>query len=127
MEQNKSANIGMEVWLFRLLKALLCAFLISGILLLILTLLLYKLNLGEAQVTAGITLIYVVSTFSGGFVIGKLAGMRKFLWGLACGILYFALLLLITLGLYRTLNGDGSVLSAFLFCAAGGMLGGMVS
>ena len=93
----------------------------------ILTLLLYKLNLGEAQVTAGITLIYVVSTFSGGFVIGKLAGMRKFLWGLACGILYFALLLLITLGLYRTLNGDGSVLSAFLFCAAGGMLGGMVS
>lgn len=127
MEQNKSANIGMEVWLFRLLKALLCAFLISGILLLILTLLLYKLNLGEAQVTAGITLIYVVSTFSGGFVIGKLAGMRKFLWGLACGILYFAFLLLITLGLYRTLNGDGSVLSAFLFCAAGGMLGGMVS
>ena len=77
---------------------------------------------------AGIIMIYVVSTFVGGFIIGKLSGTRKFLWGLTCGILYFALLLLVSLGVYRSLQGDGAnVVTTFLLCAGGGMLGGMIS
>ena len=73
-------------------------------------------------------MIYVISTFVGGFVVGKLSGVRKFVWGLACGILYFALLLLVSLGIYRSLQGNGTnVLTTFLLCAGGGMLGGMVS
>ena len=78
------------IWM---LKSLLCAYIISGLLLLLLTFLLYKFNINEGKVAAGIIMIYVVSTFVGGFIIGKLSGTRKFLWGLTCGILYFALLL----------------------------------
>ncbi len=123
---NKGQNVEqVAVWL---LKSLLCAYIISGILLLLLAFLLYKFNLDEGKVAAGIIMIYVVSTFAGGFIIGKLSGIRKFLWGLTCGILYFGLLLLVSVGLYRSLQGNGAnVLTTFLLCAGGGMLGGMVS
>ena len=107
------------IWM---LKSLLCAYIISGLLLLLLTFLLYKFNINEGKVAAGIIMIYVVSTFVGGFIIGKLSGTRKFLWGLTCGILYFALLLLVSLGVYRSLQGDGAnVVTTFLLCAGGGM------
>lgn len=109
-------------------KALLCAYIVTGILLLILTVLLYKLGLSEENVNAGITLTYVISTFSGGFVMGKLSGTRKFLWGLLTGVLYFVLLLLISLGIYHSVQGEISTLvTTFLLCAGGGMLGGMMA
>lgn len=65
-----------------LVKALLCAYLVTGMFLLILALLLYKAGLSEENVNLGIILIYVIGTFSGGFVMGKLEGQKKFLWGL---------------------------------------------
>ena len=106
-----------------MLKALLCAYIVTGILLL-----LYKAGLSEENVNAGILLIYAVSTFSGGFVIGKLTGARKFLWGLLTGSVYFALLVLISLGIYHTLQGAPTeTAAAFVLCAGGGMLGGMIS
>lgn len=110
------------------IKALLCAYVVTGILLLILAFLLYKAGLSEENVNAGILLTYVISTFSGGFVIGKLTGSRKFLWGLLAGILYFVLLLLISLGIYHSLQGASvETAAAFVLCAGGGMLGGMIS
>ena len=112
----------------RMLKALLCAYVVTGIMLLLLTVLLYKAGLSEENVNAGIILTYVISTFAGGFVIGKLTGVKRFLWGLLAGILYFVLLLLISLGVYHSLQGEtGNLLTTFLLCAGGGMLGGMVS
>lgn len=111
-----------------ILKALLCAYVVTGILLLVLTLLLYKAGLSEENVNAGIILIYVISTFSGGFVIGKLTGTRKFLWGLLLGVIYFVLLLLISLGIYHSFQADlMNLATTFLLCAGGGMLGGMIS
>lgn len=122
---NSWESRGKAIWL---LKALLCAYVITGILLLLLTLLLYKFNLDEGKVTGGIIVIYVMSTFVGGLVAGKLFKVKKFVWGLTIGILYFALLMIISLGVYRSMQGSGaSVLTTFLLCAGGGMLGGMVS
>lgn len=128
MDKKVNKGQSMEQAAVWLLKSLLCAYIISGILLLLLAFLLYKLNLDEGKVSAGIIMIYVISTFAGGFIIGKMAGVRKFLWGLTCGILYFGLLLLVSIGIYRSLQGNGAnVLTTFLLCAGGGMLGGMVS
>ena len=110
------------------LKALTASYVVTGLLLLLLTLLVYKLGLDEEKVTAGIAAIYALSTFVGGIVIGKLSKMRKFLWGLTVGLLYFGLLLLISFGIYRTLQGSGTnILTSFLLCTAGGMAGGMIS
>lgn len=111
-----------------MLKALLCAYVMTGILLLVLTLLLYKAGLSEENINAGIILTYVISTFSGGFVVGKLTGVKKFMWGLLLGILYFVLLMLISLGIYHSLQSDAAnLVTTFLLCAGGGMLGGMIS
>ena len=111
-----------------MLKALLVSYMITGLLLLLLTLLLYKLELDEKAVSAAIVAIYVVSTLIGGIIIGKTARVKRFLWGISLGIIYFALLLLITLGVYHTLNGNAAnLLTTFILCAGGGMIGGMIS
>ena len=117
-----------EVWIMWIVKALLAAYVVTGILLIILALALYKFELNEGAVTAGVTAVYLISTFAGGLVAGKLAKVRRFLWGIVLGILYFALLLLITVGIYRTFHGSSTeILVTFALCAGGGMAGGMIS
>ena len=111
-----------------MVKALLAAYVVTGILLIILALALYKFELNEGAVTAGVTAVYLISTFTGGLVVGKLAKVRRFLWGIVLGILYFALLLLVTVGIYRTFHGSSiEILVTFALCAGGGMAGGMIS
>ena len=77
MEKKTADRQGIEQTAVSMLKALLCAYVVTGIMLLILTILLYKAGLSEENVNAGIILTYVISTFSGGFVIGKLMGKRN--------------------------------------------------
>lgn len=114
--------------IIRVLKALLLSYVVTGVLLLLLALLLYKMQLGEKEVSAGIVAVYLTATLTGGLAAGKMAKSRRFLWGLATGVLYFALLLLITLGVYRTLDGSGvHLFTTFVLCAGGGMVGGMIS
>ena len=110
------------------LKSLLVSYILTGVLLLLLAVALYKLELNEKAVSAAIVAIYIVSTLIGGIIIGKFARVRRYLWVLGLGIGYFALLLLITLGVYRTLNGDAAnLVTTFVLCAGGGMAGGMLS
>lgn len=117
-----------EVWIMWMVKALLAAYVVTGILLIILALALYKFELNEGAVTAGVTAVYLISTFTGGLVVGKLAKVRRFLWGIVLGILYFALLLLVTVGIYRTFHGSSTeILVTSALCAGGGMAGGMIS
>ena len=111
-----------------MLKSLLASYIITAVLLVVLAMLLYRLELNEKTVSASIVGIYVLSTFVGGFILGKLMKVRQFFWGLSLGVAYFALLLLITLGVYKGLNGDAAnLLTAFVLCAGGGMAGGMIS
>jgi len=119
---------GKEFKVMWMLKALLASYIITGILLLILTLLMYKIELNEKAVAAAIIAVYLVSTLIGGIIVGKLARVRRFLWGIGLGVTYFGLLLLITLGVYRTVNGDAAnLLTTFILCAGGGMMGGILS
>ena len=75
-----------------------------------------------------IVAVYVLSTVVGGIVIGKLVRTRRFFWGLLLGNLYFILLLVITIILYRSLSGNGlNMLTAWILCTGGGMTGGMIS
>lgn len=112
------------VWM---LKSLLASYIVTTALLLLLSFLLYKFDLEEQKVQIGIMMIYIFSTFAGGFIIGKLTKVHRFVWGLLLGILYFVLLLLISIGVYRTMQGGADAAISFALCAAGGMLGGMVS
>ena len=110
------------------LKSLLASYIVTGILLLILTFLVYQFKLDEQIVVGGIVAIYVVSTFIGGMIIGKLTQVKRYLWGLLIGTLYFLLLFLISYGVYREFQTNGiSMVTTVLLCVGGGMLGGMAS
>ena len=114
--------------IIRIFQALLIAYVVTAALLLVLAVLLYKTNLDKGKVTAAITGIYVVSSFIGGFLMGKFQKVKKFIWGFVIGALYFVLLLCVSFGGYHTLQGDMmSLVTTFVLCAAGGMLGGMLS
>ena len=122
--ENMQKNIKVIWWI----KSLLASYIVTGILLLVLTFFMYKFELNEKIVSAANVGIYVVSTLIGGMIIGKLTKSKRYLWGMVLGIIYFVLLLLITLGVYRTLNGDSvSIVTSLILCAGGGMTGGMIS
>ncbi|WP_461809788.1 TIGR04086 family membrane protein [Faecalimonas sp.] len=111
-----------------LLKALLVGYVITGVLLMILALLLYKIDLDEQKVTIGIIATYIISTFAGGFIMGRLVEKQKFIWGLVLGIIYFLLLFVVSFMVNHQLQSNGTnLLTTFLLCAGGGMLGGMLS
>ena len=112
----------------RLIKSLLAAYIGTGLLLLLLALLLYKLQLSESVVNIGIIAIYVAACFLGGFLEGKMMKTRKFLWGGAFGLLYFAVLAIISLAVGQGFSGSSShFVTTLILCMAGGTLGGMVS
>ena len=88
---------------------------------------LYKFDLSEKTVRIGILAVYIISTFAGGFAMGKMGKTRKFLRGFMLGMLYLLLLLAISAGIYRSVQGGMQMMIAWILCGAGGMLGGMVS
>lgn len=110
-----------------------CAVLISMyvltfVLLLLSAFVLYKGMLSEKAVSVIIQVIYVLSGFFGGFLCGKIAGSRKYLWGLLMGALYFGILLLAGF----LMNGGFStdpvhILTTMLICVFSSVAGGMVS
>ena len=77
-------------------KGALLSWIVTGILLALLSLALWKLDLDEGKVTIGIQAVYMLSAFAGGMMTGKKAQSRKFLWGLLVGILYFLILLVLS-------------------------------
>lgn len=112
----------------RIFAGLFVSFACTGILLILLALGLYKLNLSEGAVTAGIVLIYLLSCMLGGARTGHLAGSRKYFWGFLTGICYFGLLVLLsTLCSAGALSGFQRLFTAFLLCAGGGAVGGMLA
>lgn len=112
----------------RLLKALLISYLITTALLLLLAFVMLKLQPGRSQTELGILAVYVLSCIGGGWYAGHRAEQRKFLQGLLAGILYFALLFLISGLDDRAVQSDlAQGMLAFVLCAFGGMLGGMLS
>lgn len=105
---------------------LLISYVLTGILLLLLAFLLYRFQLSGKAVAAGVIVIYIVSTFVGGFLAGKKAKNKKYLWGLLMGTCYFVILAALSF-LTNSASGGVGFLTSFLLCAGGGMLGGMLS
>lgn len=124
MEQSKSRSQKIR----SMMGALLCAWTVTGVLLLILAFLLWKLNLKEGQVSVGITVTYLLSCFFGGWTAGRKLQKRKFLYGLLTGVCYFILLLAVSV--LAKPGGSLNVqelLTSLILCSAGGMAGGMLS
>lgn len=117
-----------NVTVLSVLKVLLVMYLLTGVLLLILAALLYKMQLSESIVSIGIVVIYVASGFLGGFIIGKIMKTRRFFWGMIMGACYFLILVLGSIVFQRGINMELSqVITTLVLCTASGMIGGMTS
>ncbi|MFR5602221.1 MAG: TIGR04086 family membrane protein [Lachnospiraceae bacterium] len=111
-----------------LIRSLLFSYILTGILLLVLAFTLYKLRLKEGQVTMAVNLIYIVTCFLGGLIIGKAAGRNRFLWGMLLGLSYFGVLFAVSLLMNRGLSGNMTqILTTMGVCAGSGTIGGMLS
>lgn len=109
-------------------KVLLAMYIVTGILLVVLAAVLYKFELSEKAVNIGIIIIYVISGFLGGFLIGKIRKERKYLWGAVAGLGYFLVLLLVSLILNKGLDsGAAHIATTWVLCTASGAIGGMLS
>lgn len=111
-----------------LLKGLLISYIITAFMLLILAFVMLKLDTPSIVVSGGINLAYIISAFAGGFFAGKKIEQKKFVWGMIVGLLYFVILLLVSLTMNRISPMPiGNMFTVFIISVLSGMLGGMIS
>jgi putative membrane protein (TIGR04086 family) len=121
-------SIHQNTRILALLKGVLFSYIITAFILLLLSFLMLNLDLSGAVISGGVILSYIVSTFIGGLFVGKKLEQKKFLWGLMMGIIYFAILLIVSLMMNRVSPLPlGNLFTAFIICSISGMLGGMIS
>lgn len=111
-----------------IIKVVLITYVITGILLVLLALGLYKMQLSKSQINIGIIMVYAISTIAGGYIIGKKKMHKRLLWGLVIGLTYFLVLSFIAFIVHKGLYANGaSALKAAVVCILGGIAGGVIS
>ncbi|MDE6916514.1 MAG: TIGR04086 family membrane protein [Lachnospiraceae bacterium] len=113
--------------LVALLKCLMAAYLITGVLLVLVAGLLYKFSIGENIVDISIIVIYCVSSLLAGLFYSKGAQSRRFVWGMLAGAAYFVIICAVSAvadpGFSPVSN---ACITTLLICLGSGMLGGML-
>ena len=111
-----------------IVKALLVTYIITALLLLLLALVMYKIDPPGAVISVGLVLVYIISSFVGGYIIGNAKKEKRFMWGIGMGVAYFLIIFIVSLIFGKDVFGSvGSIISILCMCGLGGMLGGMVS
>ena len=103
-------------------------YVLSVILLGIGAVVIWKTGATAKSISMAVILVYVLSCFGGGLLLGKKMGSRKLFWGCLIGAVYFGILLLIGLAVGNTtLTGNSWIFSGGIVCAVSGMVGGMLA
>lgn len=111
-----------------IIKSVALSYIITGVLLLILAFILYKLELPASKIRIGVIIVYIVSNLAGGFYIGRKKGVKKYLWGGACAAAYILILLAVSLVASQSMGQDMTgIVTAVAACIGGGVAGGMIS
>ena len=109
-------------------KILLVMYAVTALLLFLLAVLVQKLGWESGTISVGISVVYVLSCFLGGFLAGKVQKTKKFIWGILMGLMYVIVMLVITMIVKKGLGGGTADFALnLLLCLGGGMIGGMVS
>ncbi len=123
-ERTKKQTPPAVIWI---LKVLLAMYIVSGLLLVILSVLVSRVEQEELTANVGVIVVYVVSCALGGFLAGRMRGERKFLWGMLLGASYFVILLAVSLVISGGEIPDGMhLVTTLAICAGSGMAGGMI-
>lgn len=108
--------------------ALVVGFAITCVGVIMLALCLLLLSLSEEMIDGGILILYILSCFMAGFVIGKRRKNRRFLWGIFIGIMYYSLLFAATFFVVSSTDANiYDVATSLLVCCGSAAFGGMLS
>lgn len=107
-----------------ILKTLVIAYVITGILLLLIAFGLFRFHLSDWQTTAAIVVTYALASFTGGYLLARAQKSRRLLWGIGFGVLYFTVLAAVSLVLGKGTGTDMTALiRALIICALAGGIG----
>ncbi len=113
--------------ILNVIKTLAVMYIFTGIILLVMALVLYRFNLSDWQVTAGIIATYALSSFAGGYVLAKKGKTRRLLWGMLFGLVYFAVLAAASIAMNKGIVMDqAAAIRAFLICIGAGAAGAFI-
>ena len=104
---------------------LLIQILVTAVILFISSVIIWKYACDEKAISMVTIGTYIVVNILGGVIAGRLFKKNKFLWGLASGVLYFSVLLLGGVIIFKTGRFEMSMIVNGLICAVSGMTGGM--
>ena len=108
--------------------ALLVGFSVTGVGVFVLALSLLGLSISEEMVDGGILIIYILSCFMAGRILGKKRKTKRFLWGICIGMMYYSFLFSASF-----LSGDSlecvisDVVTSLVICIGSAILGEMLS
>ena len=109
-------------------KVLILSYVVTGVLLLLAALLMYKLRLGEGQMRIFVMVIYGISTIVAGLAYGKVKQGKGVLNGAMIGAVYVGFLTLVSLIINKGIYDDiKKAVISFIICLLGGILGGIMS
>ena len=110
------------------LKVLALAYVLTTLLMLLSAFLMYKLKLSSEQSRLFVMVIYGVTTIISGLIYGKIKGNKRLLNGAFMGLMYFAVLLLLSFIINRGFSDtvQENIIS-LIICVAGGSIGGIIS
>ena len=119
---------GMVGNLLSVLIVVMGMYLLSGVLLFLISAITYYGDLSGQIVEIGILVIYILVCLVGGFITGKIKKSKRYLWGMVSGVGYFFVLLLVSLAMNGfSVTDPVGLLTVFIICIASGTIGGMIS
>lgn len=110
------------------LKVLAVAYVITALLMLLSSLIMLKLQMSAEQSRLFVMVIYGVTTIVAGLIYGKIKGNKRLLNGALMGLVYFAVLLVVSLVINKGFSDSlQENIISLIICVAGGSIGGIIS
>lgn len=120
-------RIFMETKVLNVSKAILISYILSAIALVVLAFIMYKSGLTKSQVEIGVKVIYFISAFIAGLVIALKEKRRRLFWGMAMGVVYMAIIIIISLIVNKgNVENIVGMLVNVAICVAGGGIGALI-
>lgn len=108
-------------------KSVVAAYILTALVLLILSFIMYKCKMSVAGANGGILFTYVLSCLVGGFLFSGSLEEKRYLGGGLLGVVYFVVVYCVSAIWNQSIAGQmPGMLTAFLICVFSGMLGGMI-
>lgn len=118
----------MDKIILSFLKDLLLEMIVSFVLIVAVAFIVLKISPAYSTIQILILATYVIATFAGGYVIGKVMDKWKFMWGAISGLIYAVVIVLVSIIVNGQINSETiEIIKLVLASVGGGTIGGMVS